>query len=403
MAATVWKPRRIRSTEERSAGNSDFLSLKKEENFLGFPLFEGDPAIDEPGYYEYYEHWDQDAKRRIPCPGEEVCPLCEDGNQASTRAKTLWLVQRTKIKGDSREFDPPKVMIFNLNWNLIKMVTEMRTEGDKIKGRLFRVSCLDDRGNYSLTSKEEKLTATAIKEALKDAPDLDKIVTNSLRKAMEGLSLRAAMDADDEPEEEETTSRRETSSGKGKDAKPKDEEPEGWPDEAEDLEVTVDSVDDDNFMLVSHDEYGSEEKVWGTKELDLTEIEPGATITVTYFTDDEDDKVATAFEVQETSESGGSSDLPDKITEMEFEVVGNIDRDDWKMDVRNDDYEFTLYVLENANPDWDDYEEGTKIIVTCAKDREGDMTTKEAPVVVTSGAKKGGKGGSKGRKTSKGS
>lgn len=401
--AQTWTPRRIRSEEERNSGNSDFISLKKEENFLGIPLFDGDPAADEPGYYEYYEHWDNEAKRRVPCPGEEVCPLCQEGERPSTRAKSVWLVYSSKIKGSTQTYDPPKVMVFSLNWNLIKILTEMRTEGDKIKGRQFRVSCLDDRGNYSLMGKDEKITATAVKEALKDGPELEKMVTQQLRKAMQAYSLREAMDDTDHDDEVEQAASSKTSKSKAK-AKPKDE-PVEWPDEAEEITVKVEGLDG-NTISVSSGDYEDETTIWGTDGkdgVDFTDLEPGAVIVVSYETDDDGDKVASSFESAEAEESTESGDvnLPAKFVDEVLEVAGAVDPKEGTIPVTSEEYgDFTVFVLEGVDFDWDDLEPGVKIKVSGALDTSDDMVLADAPEVVKATAGKRKTAASTGRKKS---
>lgn len=390
-ATKTWKPARVRSEEERrGGGSSQYLSLDEGEKFTGYALFDADPAKDEAGYYEYLEHFHQASRKSIPCAGDD-CPLCADGEKPRTRAKTLWLVTRDE-KGGEKEGG--ELRIFNFNWNLIKYFTEMRVEGDKIKGRMFRVSRLDDRGNYAVLGKDDKITATAVKEAVgvKDAPDFDQMVTSQLRKGLEGIAVARALDADDDVEEEAATSTtskgKSTSSSKGKTKK------EGWPDEAEELAVTVASVDDENSILVNHDEYGEEEKVWGTDKLDLTGLEEGANITIDYFTDDDKDKVATAFEETEPVKSKDDDEttveLPKLMEGEEFEVVGETDETNGTIPVENEDYTFDLYILESMKLDFDDYKVGTKILVTAKRDSAGDMCATEIPEIQGSSGKKGG-------------
>lgn len=402
--AKEWKPVRVRSEDERSGGSSDYISLEEGQNFVGYALFEGDPAVDEPGYYEYLEHWHNASQRRIPCAGAD-CPLCEDGDKPKTRAKTLWLVTKDEKKN---VLDPPALRIFNFNWNIIKVFTEMRAEGDKIKGRSFRISRLDDRGNYAILPKDDKLTATDVKAhaKAKEAPDFEAIVTAQLRKAMEGLAVARAMRDDDDDDAATPVTDAKGGAKKGKEApapEPEDD-PEGWPETAEDLQVTVSEVDEQNFILVDHDDYGTGEKVWGTKKLDLTDLAEGDTIIIDYFTDDENDKVASTFEKQEApepadnAEGGSTNDLPDKIEGMELEVTGECDTQNGTIPVRSEELEtdFLLWVLDTMKPDWDDFTEGVKFTVTAEKDQMGDLVATEMPEVVKAkGAKAAPKGGRK--------
>ena len=51
--------RSVRTKEDRKRP-SVFMRLKTDEAFKGVALFEPDPELeDNPGYYEYYDHWDQ--------------------------------------------------------------------------------------------------------------------------------------------------------------------------------------------------------------------------------------------------------------------------------------------------------------------------------------------------------
>lgn len=378
-----WKPKRVRSEEERGGGNSDYLRLDEGQRFTGYALFDGDPAADEPGWYEYLEHFDVNARRSIPCAGDD-CPLCEDGDKPKTRAKTLWLVTKDEKGNDLGEGE---LKIFQANWNVIKIFTDMRSEGDKIKGVLFRVSRIDDRGNYTLMPKSDSLKATQVKEALKskDVPDFDAMVTATLNRAMEGYSVRKALD-DDDDEEEPKPSKNKAKAKKGK------SEPEAgaeWPEEGEDETVTVSEIDG-NTVTVTSDEYEGEAVIWGTDEIDLSEVDEGAVIIVSWETDDVGDKVATEFEAQDAEpeadedEEAEENDLPDAIEGEEFEVVGEVDEDNGSIPVKSDELEleFDLYVIEGVDVDWEDYSVGTKIIVNAEKDVQGDMSTDEAPALV---------------------
>lgn len=407
-----WQPQRVRSEDERSGGKSDYLRLDEGQRFTGYALFEGDPAVDEPGYYEYLEHFDVNARRSVPCAGED-CPLCEDGDKPKTRAKTLWLVTKDEKGNDLGEGE---LKIFQINWNVIKIFTDMRSEGDKIKGVMFRVSRIDDRGNYNLLPKNDKLTSAKVKELVKgkDVPDFDSMVTATLNRAMEGYSVRKALDDDNDDDEPESTPSKK--SAKKDEPEPADSE---WPDEGEDETVTVGEVDDGNTITVTSDEYEDEAMIWGTGEVDFTELEAGQQIVVSWETDEEGDKVASAFEEAEaeaeaeaeTGDDEDAVDLPDTIEGEEFVVVGEVDEENGSIPVKSDELEleFLLYVLEGVEIDWEDYPEGTKVVVSAEKDAGGDMVSTEAPEIVKdtkttkkgSTKKSGGKSSSKSKSTAK--
>src|ERR1051326_4751443 len=116
-----WKPRRVRSEDDRG-GSSDFLSLDEGQKFLGFALFDADPAKDEKGYYEYMNHWIGGSKNgtAVPCAGDD-CPYCEDGEKPRDVALTLWLVVKDE---NGSTPDPPELRIFRANSLVIKQFTE---------------------------------------------------------------------------------------------------------------------------------------------------------------------------------------------------------------------------------------------------------------------------------------
>lgn len=420
-----YRPRRVRSEDERSTGNSQYITLTEDgEKFLGYALFEGDPAEDEPGYYEYLEHWDVASRRSIPCPGPDDCPFCEDGDKPKDRAKSLWLVTKDE-KGNV--FDPAELRIYNLNSILIKQVTEMRSEGDKVKGRLFRVTRTDDRGNYVLMPKTEALKASEVKEALKDdgVPDFDKMVTATLRKAMDGLSVRRALDDDDDDDEPRAKkTKTKTSKGKASKNSAEPDTTDEWPADLDEETVTVKKADKSgDWIEVEHDDYEGSVKVWTTDdiEFDLTNLGKGDEVTVTATGPDEDGDYIlsdepTTEEPEEPEEEKEEGDLPDLIEDETFEVV-EVDAAESTIEVKSDDLdlEFTLYFLDTgdaAKVDFDDYEPDMKIIVSAEKDSQGDMVATAIPEVVkakakkaagkkTTAAKKGGKKTAKGGKGKK--
>lgn len=390
-----WKPKVNRSEDDRGGGGSKWISLKEGEKFTGYPLFDADPEKSDPAYLENQEHWLNDVRRSVPC-ADANCYYCEDGDRPKNRAYTLWVVTKD-VNG--KEIEGGELRIFRGNWNVIKLLTEMRKEGDKIKGQAFRVSCVDDRGNYSFTVRQQvkPLTATEVKEWLKkpEAPDFMDMITTQLTKAMEALSVARALDDEDdepsqtrqkaklapEPEEEDTPPEPEP--------EPEDEPEAGaWPVKGE-VVVKVEEVDEDNFIMVSAPDLEGVVKIWGTPDgIDFTELESGDSIEVTYFTDGDDDYVAEAFE-KVAAATGG--ELPAKLDGVEFEIVGDPHEANGTIPVKSDDeeLEFTLYVISGVAMDWDDYVVGTKILITAEKDVDGDMLSRTAPEIVKAEAKGG--------------
>lgn len=410
-----WKPRRITSEDDRSGGSTDYISLNHETapHFVGYPLFVGDPAEPEPGYYEYMEHWLNDVRKRVVCPGEDVCPYCHDGDRPKTRAKTLWLVtedEKGNVIVNAAGEPEPKLKIMSFNYNLIKMFTGFRKAGDKYVGRLMRVTLTDDRGNYSIFPKDDTLTKTAFKEALKspNAPDFDELVTAQLRKAFEGYELSAAMEQADNGAEPAAPA----SAAKGK-AAPEpdlpDDEPaaQDWPDDAKNLIVIVEEIaDDGNWFEASHSDYDGTRKVWTTNDiaLDFADLAPAMALAITGSLDSDGEYILSAEpEIVEAEQGGGDApdeetpELPAKIADVKATVTGDVDTDNFTIPVSVEELgvEFLLYVLEGTTIDWADYKVGTEItIVEATRDSVGDLCTKTAPTVGgASGAK--GKGGPK--------
>lgn len=410
-----WTPRRVRSEEERGAGSSDFITLSEGEKFLGYALFDADPAKDDPGYYEYLNHWVQGMKggRSVPCAGED-CPICEDGEKPRDVALTLWLVTKDE---NGNLLDPPELRIFRANSIVIKQLTEKRSEDEPIKGVLMRVSRLDDRGNYVLESKTKKLGKGEVKEALKDdkAPDFDQMVTSQLRKAMEAIGVASAMDDDDDDDEPAKSKK---SSGKKSKAKKEEPDTNEWPDDGLDEEtVTVAKVEKKGqWIEVESDDYEGTMKVWTTDDIDfdLTDLSKGDEVTVSATGPDDDGDYILSAEPEtangdepededEDAKPDEDDELPDAIEDVEFEVV-SIDTAESTMEVKNEEYEFTLYFLDKgpaSKVDFDDYEEGAKITVSAEKDSVGDMVATVVPEVVEEEKpKKSGSKGGKGAKSS---
>lgn len=420
-----WTPKRVRNEEDRNTGSAGFIDLTDGQNFLGYALFDGDPAKDEPGYYEYLQHWVTGAKggRSVPCAGDD-CPFCEDGDKPRDVAYTAWLVLKD-ADGNELNDGEGQVLAFRMNSILIKQVTEMRGEDESPKGTLFRVSRLDDRGNYVMSAKPKKpLSAAKVKEVLKESDiDFDAMVTNRLKKAMEGVALARAVDADDDDDGEDKKAAKGGKKGGKKKEEPEEPETEEWPAKAKELEVTVSSVDDDgNFINVTHDDYDGEALIYTSEkiEFDLTDLEEDQVVTVSYKSDDDGDFILSAEpepaeaedpDEDEKKKEDEDNDLPDEIDDEQFEVV-SVDGENSTMEVKSDDLdlEFTLYFLDRGKAskvDFDDYEEGTIIKLSAEKDTTGDMVATQVPEVVedekpAKKTAKGGKGGKADKKTSGG-
>lgn len=400
-----WQPRRIGSEEERNKGRGGFVTLKKTGDFfLGYALFIPKPdAEDNPGYYEYFEHYTP-ATGYVACAGDD-CPVCDEGDNPSSRAKTLWLVVDDDLDPDTGE-----VKTFNLNYYMITDFADFLSEDEPVLGQLFRIKRQEGQGKYLIRPKKEKLTKAQIKAALKDAPDLEKIVRSRMLSVFEELGFADAMEEDDpdeEPEEDEDQPKARRGRPKGSKNKVKEEpeEEEFDPDEAdeiEDADVTIVSLKKkDNIAKVNYRE--AEFNLYGTDDVDLTEFGKGEIVTVSAAKDSDGDFVVTSAEASEGEEPEGESEVPDDVEDETVEIVSINPSPDDTMTVRMEDgVEFELFFLDSGEDsndnDWaefdlDDYSEGQQVVISATKDSEGDMLASVFPVAVKakSGKKKAGR------------
>lgn len=381
--------RRVRSEDDRATGSGDWMTLQEGQKFLGVALFDGDPTKDEPGYFEYMDHWHNESHKSIPCAGDD-CPLCEAGERLRNRAKTYWYM----ISGPPNNTELGKVMSFTMNGNLIRLFTEIRGEGDKIKGMPFRVTLLDDRGKYSLLPRTEgKLTAVQVKEFLATAPKYEDQLNGQLNKAMEGLAVARAMSEDDEDEEETAEAvPAKKAAAKAKPAAKKAVDRDPWPDEADDVDVVVVGVEGSTFTATS-DGYEDEALIYGTDEVDVTDLTEGEIITISWVTDDDGDKVVTELAASEVTEPDkdapdaeeDENELPATIEGESFEVTEVGTNEEGTLQIKSDELglDFTLYFLEGSDIDCEDYSVGDKVTVNAERDAMGDMVATEAPAKAT--------------------
>ncbi len=402
--ATGYKPRQIRSKEERNSGRGSFITLKKTgDAFLGFPVFKPDPEIeDNPGYYEYMEHYTPTAGY-FPCAGDD-CPLCEEGDNPSTRAKSVWLVV------DNKDPDPAngELKIFNLNWYGIEELADLLEEDEPVQGQLFRVRRAEGNGRYSFRLKSDKMTAALMKKTVnaKDFPDLEAMTTSSLNKKMEEAGLEAAMQEDDDDDKPASRSRKgteaksstksSTKSTKSAKADPEPEPEQEFDPEAETefegVATIVKIVKTKNIATVEVGDVTFD--IYGTDECDLTGFAKGDTVRFSAVKDDDDDFVASDAEEADTPAPDDDDDDDEKNGEAVEEIDGvvsivSIDSDEDTMEVEDGDgNNLTLYFLGNGEDedgnDWsefdiDDFEEGDKITVLAKVDDDGDLVVQNFP------------------------
>ena len=312
--------RRIRSKEERKRP-SVFMRLKTDEQFRGHALFEPDPELeDNPGFFEYLDHWDAQGNAYVPCAGED-CPFCMANDNPSTRALTLWYFKENNA-GD-------RLKVFTMNFGTIQDVTDISEEEEGILGKMFRVKRLSDRGEYRLRPMTEKpLLKKEITAALKEAPDLEELVTRQLQTQHERLKAVQALEEDEDeteteiPDDEDEEEEEESEESEEEEDDDEEEEEEESDDEEEESDDDEEADDDDEeeededesikgeeFQVVSTDEDsetvkvkmdGKNTDIWASEKLvlDFDEIKKGATITVDAVKDDEGDWVATKMDVK---------------------------------------------------------------------------------------------------------
>lgn len=383
------KVRRVRSAEERN--RSQFLTLPKVgDDFVGFALFTPDPESDDnPGYFEYFDHWDNKNNSYVPC-ADENCIFCKAGDRPSTRAKTLWRVD-------------DEVKVFTLNWSMINEFSDMLAEDEKVLGQAFRIKRLDDRGKYRISAKADSMTKKELKALLEgdSLPDLEDLVTAQMRRSLEDLDVTAAMEEDEEPDEDED----ETPKARRGKKKEKEPEPEDESEDLEDETVTITSVSKKNETIKVEGDNLEDEVLIYTGN-DTEDFKKGMEIVISAEVDDDGDLVLSSWseaeeeteeETEEEEDEKGTDDLPDEVEAEEMKIT-EVDADEETMDVEGEDYAFTLYFLdegEAADIDFDDYEEGDTVIVSAVKDNVGDMVATAVPekkkAKKTAGRKKAGK------------
>jgi hypothetical protein len=392
--------RRVRSVEDRNAGRGQFITLKQtNDQFVGFALFKPDPELDDnPGYFEYFEHYTP-ATGYFPCIGDD-CPLCAEGDNPSTRAKTLWLVPNDNKEMDA---DDAIVKVFTMNWSVIQEFADLHADDETILSRAFRIKRLEGNGKYAVRPKPEKLKAPQVKAALKDAPDLEQLATKQAARVMEDLDTAEAMEADEDKAEEKATAKQ-SSTSKAKKGKPAEEpEPETGedfdPEEAKEFagEVTVKKLNKSKLILtvetgdVSFDVYLIE-----GGDFDIEDYNKDDTLYIEAAKDEDGDFIASvvtnAEEPAEEPEPGDEGDEPELFEGDDFDgkvTVVSVNSENDTLTVKTeDDKTFELYFLGEgededgndwSNLDLDDFSEDEEIVVVAERDGEGDMLASKFP------------------------
>jgi hypothetical protein len=352
-----FKVRGVRNKEDRRRP-SVFMRLKTDEYFKGIALFEPDPELkDNPGYYEYYDHYDKQANQYVPCAGDK-CPFCAANDNPSTRAITVWYFPENDAKD--------QIKLFTLNYGTINDITDEAEDEDGILGKKIRIKRLSDKGDYKVKVTSDKaLSKTDIKKAMKLLEEkfedgLEAVVEKQLVAQMERLKAMEALEDDDEDDEDEVEEE-------------DDDEEEEESDDDDDDEEEEESDDDDD------DEEEEEEE-----ESD----------------DDDDDE-------EEEEEEGGEDD----IVGTEY-VIKKVNEKDEIFDLEGEDGKVKMWLGEGVDVDYDEAKVGATISVNASQDDEGDWIITELAVTkkakkeskpkggksTTKDKGKGGKKGGKGKK-----
>ena len=346
--------RRVRTKDERNRP-SVFMRLKAEESFKGIALFEPNPELeDNPGYYEYYDHYDKQGNTYVPCAGEN-CPFCAVNDNPSTRAMTVFYFPEATGKD--------RVKIFTMNYRTTTSLADDAEEEDGILGKMIRVKRMDDKGDYKVRVLNDKpLTAKQLKSAMTVLEDvvgengLEGLINTQLKRQLERLNAIAALDDDDDDEEEEATPARST---RGK------------------ATATVD-VDEDEDEDEEADEDEDEEEEASADE-------------------DEDEDEEESDEDEEEEESDEEEDEEEGETEMSVEIV-KVNESEETFDVKIDGKgsKVKMWVGNDLEPDYDDFKKGDTATVTAAKDDDDDWVLTSIEVAKARGGK--GKGKTKAKK-----
>lgn len=422
------KPRRVTSRKDRERPTI-FTHLKSGEQFKGYALFDPDPEkSDNPGFFEYFAHWDQEAKRYVPCAGDQ-CPFCIANSSPSTLALTLWYFPDNKA-GE-------KVKVFRMNYGTTEDFTDVMDEEDGVIGKHFRLKRKDEsggrKGDYLVRPTSVKsLTKKEIKEQLKVAPDLEELVENDLKRQWERLKAVDEMDDDedddtttdeDEDEEEEKKSRKGKSKAKDEDEDEDDEEEdddeeEEAPEDIEESDFTLVKVSKaKNHVVVEIDD--EEVTLHGSDDVSVEEFKKGDEVTIdAEWDEDEEQYVITSIEEQSEEDEEDEEDDEDEDSDEESDdededesddedeesdeiekqqiTVSKTDEENEIIEGKNGDGEkFKLWLAQGLEVDFDEVKKGVKIEFDAEKDDEGDWV---ATRVATMAKGKGGKGKGKSKK-----
>lgn len=354
--------RRVKSKEDRKRP-SVFMRLKPEESFKGYAIFEPDPEADNNlGYFEYYDHWDQQGNSYVPCAGER-CPFCAANDNPATRALTVWYFP----DNDAND----QIKVFTMNYSTTTDISDEAEEEGGILGKRVRIKRMDDRGDYKVRVLSDKpLTKAELKKVMKLVEEkfpngLEAVVLKQLQAQMERLkALDALEDDDDDDDDEETTSR--ARKGKAVETDEDEDDDEDEADESDDEEDDEDDDDDDEAENSTDDEEDDEDD------------------------DDEDD--------DEEDDEETDDDAEEEATEIEgqdFTVVKFQEKDEILDVTDSDGAKIKMWVGEGVDVDADAVKKGVTVTLDAQQDDEGDWIITDLTVKKAKGGKKSKAGGKK--------
>lgn len=334
--------RRVRTKEDRKRP-SVFMRLKTDEAFKGVALFEPDPELDDnPGYFEYYDHYDKQANQYVPCAGDR-CPFCAANDNPSTRALTVWYFPQAADVKD-------RIKVFTMNYSTINEISDEAEDEDGLVGKVVRIKRLSDKGDYRVKVTSDKaLTKAELKEAQKlldekfpevevdgeTVSGLEALVLRQLKIQLERLKAVEALDDDDDDDEEEaprSTSRKgkpakaETTEAEDDDEDEEDEDEEEAEEEAEAPAAISDETFDilsvrkrDGYIVVEHD--GEEVKLYASDDAGIDDFKKGDSVTASADWTEEDDEEGywLLTEIAEAESDEDESDEEDDDSEDDSE------------------------------------------------------------------------------------
>ena len=414
--------RTVKTKEDRKRP-SIFMRLKPDESFKGIALFEPDPEVENnPGYFEYYSHWDQQGNTYVPCAGDK-CPFCAANMNPSTQALTAWYFPHA---GDVKD----QIKVFTMNYSTTQEASDESEDEGGVLGKVVRLKRLSEKGDYRFKVTTDKgLTKTELKKVMAQLeekfPDgLRGLIMSQLRREMERLKALEAMEDDDDydDEAEEETPAPKARRGRPAAAAPVEEEDEeeeadeDEEDEDEDEDEAADAPGDDilgdyeilsvskrnGTITVEHDD--EEILLYASEDTPIDGFKKGDAVTLAaaWTEDDDEEGYWLLAEIEEATEEEEPEDedeadeedeaeeddedtddeedegededeeAEEKISTATYEVVAVQERDEILTVKGEDNKRIKMWVGEGVEPDYDAVVKGAQVVVDAERDEEGD-------------------------------